>query len=82
MYDPLLALSQIQCELNQYFERHPAQVTAGPVSAGDWTPAVDVEEESDQFLIYADVPGVKTERVEVSMERGMLTIKCERGAGR
>ena len=47
-----------------------------PVS--DWAPAVDIIEETDRFILRADVPGVAREDIDVSMEDGILTISGER----
>jgi HSP20 family protein len=43
-----------------------------------WTPAVDLQEESDQFVLRADVPGVALKDIEVSAQDGTLTIRGER----
>jgi len=49
-----------------------------PVS--EWAPAVDIVEEKDRFLLWADVPGVVAADIDVSMEDGVLTIAGERHA--
>ena len=43
-----------------------------------WAPAVDIREEPDRYLLHADIPGVKAEDIEISMENGILTIRGER----
>lgn len=43
-----------------------------------WVPAVDIKEEEKAYVIHADVPGVKPDEIDVSMEGGLLTIKGER----
>jgi HSP20 family protein len=43
-----------------------------------WTPAVDLQEESDHFILRADVPGVASKDIEVSAEDGTLTVRGER----
>ena len=50
------------------------------VVTSSWIPAVDVLETDDQFIIEADVPGVKPKDIEVTMENGVLSIKGERAA--
>jgi len=39
-----------------------------------WVPAVDIIEEKGRFLLRADVPGVKTSDIDVSMDAGVLTV--------
>ena len=46
----------------------------------DWVPAVDIIEEKDRFVLRADVPGVKTEDIEVAMDNGVLSVSGERHA--
>jgi len=41
---------------------------------------VDLQEESDRFILRADVPGVAAKDIEVSAEDGTLTVRGERPA--
>ena len=43
-----------------------------------WSPAVDILEEHDHVVIIAEVSGVEPKNIEVSTEKGVLTIKGER----
>lgn len=43
-----------------------------------WTPAVDIVEEKDRFVLRADVPGVAPEDMDISMDAGVLTLSGER----
>jgi HSP20 family protein len=81
-YEPYNLLNQLQREVNRLFEpgRLGADEDAG-VSASDWMPAVDIKEEDEQFVIYADLPGVQPKDIEITMEKGVLTLKGERNAG-
>lgn len=44
----------------------------------NWTPAVDIVEEKDRFVLRADVPGVNPEDMDISMDAGVLTLSGER----
>lgn len=44
-------------------------------AAASWVPAVDVFEEADSIRITAEVPGVKPEDIEISVEGNLLTIR-------
>ena len=46
----------------------------------DWVPAVDIVEETDRFVLRADVPGVSADDIDVSMDAGVLTVAGERRA--
>jgi HSP20 family protein len=39
-----------------------------------YVPSVDIVEEQDRMLLIADVPGATPENVDISYERGLLTI--------
>jgi HSP20 family protein len=47
-----------------------------------YIPAVDVHEEKDAFVLTADLPGVKPEDIEVTAEKGVLTLRGERKSER
>jgi HSP20 family protein len=46
--------------------------------ANAFYPALDVIEEKDQYVLKADLPGIKKEDIKVSVENGVLTIEGER----
>jgi HSP20 family protein len=43
-----------------------------------WTPAVNILEREEGIVISADLPGLKAEDVDVTVDNGVLTIKGER----
>ena len=43
-------------------------------SARAWSPAVDILEEKDSFLLRADLPGVNPTDIDISMDGGVLTV--------
>jgi HSP20 family protein len=45
---------------------------------GAWMPAVNIIEREDAVIISADLPGLKPEDVEVTVEQGVLTVRGER----
>lgn len=48
------------------------------IATSQWTPRVDIKEEPGRFMLFADIPGVDPEQIEVQMDKGILTIKGER----
>ena len=79
-YQPRSFLSELQNELNRFFEpgSFPLRDGDNGLSASDWVPSVDIKENEKEFFIHADVPGVKADDIDVSMENGILTIKGHR----
>jgi HSP20 family protein len=43
-----------------------------------WSPAVDVIETPEAYLIHVDLPGMKAESVSITFERGTLTLQGRR----
>jgi HSP20 family protein len=39
---------------------------------------VDIKEEPERFVIFADIPGVDPKDIEIHMDKGILTLKGER----
>jgi HSP20 family protein len=74
-YEPWSLLSQLQKELERSQETQNGESS---VSTAEWSPAVDIKEESDKFVLHADIPGVKPEDIEINMESGVLTVKGEK----
>ena len=69
-------------EVRQAFDRffQAEESDASNVVTSQWAPRVDIREDEQRFVILADVPGVDPAQIEVSMEKGILTIKGERQA--
>lgn len=64
-------------EVNRLFDRSGAN-DASSAATADWSPAVDIEEYADRFVIHADVPGVDPASIEVTLEKGVLTLAGSR----
>lgn len=45
---------------------------------GGWYPAIDVTDEKDKIIVKADLPGLKKEEINVSVDGNFLSIKGER----
>lgn len=80
-YQPWDAFNQVREEMNRFLESHFGDLRDtdnSRVVTSQWAPEVDIKEEPTQFVIYADLPGVKVEDIDVTMENGVLTVKGER----
>ncbi|WP_028915978.1 Hsp20/alpha crystallin family protein [Pseudoxanthomonas sp. J35] len=70
----------LQEEFRQVFERLIGDAGTDPsdVVTSQWAPRVDIREEAERFVIFADIPGVDPKDIEVQMDKGILSIKGER----
>jgi len=69
-YEPWGLLNRVRRDLDQAFEN-----TASDAS---WAPAVDIHEEAKQFVVHADLPGVKPADIEITAEKGVLSLRGAR----
>lgn len=77
-YQPWSLMDRWHREIDSYFNRSSDVSQPALTNASTWTPLVDLQEESDRFVVRADVPGVELKDIEVSAEDGTLTIRGER----
>ena len=49
-----------------------------PGSFSRWSPALDVYQDKDQFTVVVELPGLKKEDIELSLQDGTLTVTGER----
>ncbi len=71
-YRPLSLLDELQCDVSTLFNI-PALATN--YATEEWSPTVDIKETKKDFVIHADLPGVKSQNIEVAVVNGILTIK-------
>jgi len=78
-HDPWSLMTRLQGDIDRILENRMGGVddtSAGAVA--DWTPAVDIREEDNRFVLEADIPGIKPEDIEITMEDGVLTLRGQR----
>ncbi len=76
-YNPWSLFDQLSRELNNPLVNVDTDDDSN-MAVARWAPAVDIQESDDAFTLYADIPGVNPEDIDVSMDNGILTIKGER----
>ncbi|HJR74717.1 MAG TPA: Hsp20/alpha crystallin family protein [Luteimonas sp.] len=62
-------------EIKRFFD---ADNDGSNIATAQWTPRVDIKEEAERFVIYADLPGIDPQDIELQMDKGILSIKGER----
>ncbi len=77
--DPIDRLVNLQREIDQFL-RNPSWFDLGPPAAGVFPP-INVFTDREGLVVHAEVPGIKPETINVSIERQTLTISGERERG-
>ena len=80
-YEPWTLINLLQRDLDRLSGRHPGLAgESGDAdnAVADWAPPVDIVEEKDRFVLRADVPGVRADDIDISMENGVLSIAGSR----
>ena len=75
-YEPWSFVSQLQDEVNRVFSQVSNSDSSAATAA--WVPAVDINELNDRFELFVDLPGVDPDKVEITLEDGVLTLAGER----
>lgn len=78
--NPARNVWDLQSELSRMFDSPLFDLArdGSTVETSQWVPSVDIREEQNRFVVEADIPGVKPEDIEVTMENGVLAIRGER----
>lgn len=70
-------LSNLREEIERLFEA-PFGSGSSELEFFGWTPALDVYEHKDSFIVRAEVPGMKKEDIQLSLHQNCLTLVGER----
>ena len=65
-------------EFDRVFDTSFGSVFRPLGSLNRWNPAVDVYQNKDQYTVHAELPGLKKEEIELSLNGDTLTISGER----
>jgi HSP20 family protein len=79
-WTPMGDLPSFQHEMNRMFHEFfgGGNGDAAGTGLGAWTPAVDIHETEDGFVIKAELPGVSKDDVSVDVHQNTLTLRGQR----
>lgn len=69
-------LSSLRNELDRLFDLSLPSRDSSLFSG--WTPALDVFDEKDHFVVNVELPGLKKEEIDLSFQEGVLSISGDR----
>src|SRR5256885_8500215 len=78
-YDPFRDLRSLQEEVNRLFTGNMARsFDEEGIARGSWSPSVDIYENKDHIVLEAELPGMKREDFDLSVENNVITLRGER----
>lgn len=63
-------------EVNRLFEA--SRPSRGTGVFGGWSPALDVFDDKDSVVVTVELPGLNKEAINISLDKGVLTVSGER----
>jgi HSP20 family protein len=77
-WEPFRELSSLQTEMNRLFNAAFEAPAGGNAAPRRWTPAMDLVETEEEFVLRADLPGMSESDVSIELEDNVLTVSGER----
>lgn len=77
-YDPFREMRSLQDEVNRLFASSFTRGGDNELMRGAWSPSVDIFENKNEIVLEVELPGMKAEDVDISIENNVLTIRGER----
>lgn len=79
-YEPWTLVNRLHRRLDPALSAAAGVEETADTATSSWTPLVDVYEEPERFAVFLDVPGVEPKDIEITAEKGVLTVRGERHA--
>jgi HSP20 family protein len=74
-----MTFMQLQDRINRVFNETYGRGEEGLMSGGTWIPPVDIYQSGDkELVIKAELPDMKREDIEITVDNNVLTIKGEK----
>lgn len=77
-YEPWSALNQLHGQFTRLFDGELDRDAATSAATADWIPQADIEEYADRFVLKLDVPGIDVAALEITLDKGLLSLSGER----
>jgi len=78
-YDPAHDWCRLQNEIGRLLSANPSRTVTDEGAAHDtWTPSIDIYENKDRIMLDAEMPGMKREDFDLTIEQHVLTLHGKR----
>jgi len=82
-WNPWRDLNRLEQAMNQLYQSRAngTREDGETAATATWQPAVDVFEDAERIVLFADLPGVDEKDLELSIDKSVLTVRGERRTG-
>lgn len=80
-WDPFGEVMSVQREMDRLFGRLGlGRAAEGSAPTVAWMPRIDVKSTGEDVVVYAEIPGLSQDDIDIEVTDGVLTIKGERSS--
>jgi HSP20 family protein len=79
-WEPFKELVTLRDDMDRFFNSFFGR-SLGTDYDGVWAPVIDIEEDKDNFIVKAELPGMKKEDIKISVRSNILALAGERKYG-
>lgn len=78
-WNPIANFTSVQDEMNRVMEDvFGRRFTDAQNGAVVWQPPIDIEEQTDRYLLHVELPGLRLEDIKITLENNRLSIRGEK----
>ena len=77
-WSPFTGMESLRSEMDQLLNSFFGTMPSVGANEALWYPRVDLREHDQEFVLVADLPGLKQEDINISVENNLLTLQGQR----
>jgi HSP20 family protein len=77
-WSPFEGVESLCHEMDRLFESFAGSPPPSGIRQSEWMPRVDLLEHEQEFVLVADLPGMKQEDINISVQDNVLTLEGKR----
>jgi HSP20 family protein len=77
-WSPFEGLESLRTEVDRLFDAYFGHAQPSDTREAVWSPQVDLLERDQEFVLVADLPGMKQDDIDISVQDNLLTLQGKR----
>ena len=77
-WSPFTGMESLRAEMDHLFNSFLGSMPSSGAQESLWYPRVDLQEHDQEFVLVADLPGMKQEDIKITVENNILTLQGKR----